>query len=86
MVTFRPLNLLDSFAGLGTFDVIFCRNVLIYFDQDTKIDTLNRLSEILPRHGVLFLGAAETVLGVCPRFQPIQNKRGMYKVAAEQPA
>lgn len=86
MVTYRPFNLLDSFAGLGTFDVIFCRNVLIYFDQDTKIDVLNRLSKVLARHGVLFLGSAETVLGVCPAFRPIKDKRGMYKVADEQPA
>ena len=42
MVQFAPLNLLSDFSSLGTFDVVFCRNVLIYFDQDTKIDVLER--------------------------------------------
>ena len=47
MVQYRPLNLLGDFASLGTFDVVFCRNVLIYFDQRTKIDVLNRLARVI---------------------------------------
>ena len=78
MVTFKPFNLLDSYATLGSFDVVFCRNVLIYFDQDTKADVLSRLAQIMPDHGTLFLGAAETVLGLCPKFRPVPGKRGMY--------
>ena len=42
MVSYRPFNLLSDFAALGTFDVVFCRNVLIYFDQETKTGVLNR--------------------------------------------
>lgn len=80
MVTFREYNLLDGFRSLGLFDVIYCRNVLIYFDQDTKADVLNRLAEIMPPHGVLFLGAAETVLGLTDRFRPVPEHRGMYVV------
>lgn len=80
MVTFREFNLLDGFRSLGVFDVIYCRNVLIYFDQDTKADVLNRLAEIMPPHGVLFLGAAETVLGLTDRFRPVPEHRGMYVV------
>ncbi|NOZ41968.1 MAG: protein-glutamate O-methyltransferase CheR, partial [Alphaproteobacteria bacterium] len=61
MVTYRSFNLLDSFRSLGTFDVIFCRNVLIYFHQDTKSEVLDRLRGQLADDGTLFLGAAETV-------------------------
>ena len=56
MVQFRPLNLLNDFSSLGTFDLVFCRNVLIYFDQDTKIGVLNRLARQMPPDGYLILG------------------------------
>ncbi len=78
MVTFREFNLLDSFAGLGKFDVIYCRNVLIYFDQATKTHVMERLRDAMPRDGTLFLGAAETVLGITDRFRPVRGQRGMY--------
>ncbi|MBL4801482.1 MAG: protein-glutamate O-methyltransferase CheR, partial [Emcibacter sp.] len=81
MVTYKPFNLLDSFSGLGTFDVIFCRNVLIYFHQETKAQVLDRLRRQLPDDGTLFLGAAETVLGLTDKFKPVQGKRGMYTTA-----
>ena len=58
MVKFRPLNLLNDFSPLGTFDLVFCRNVLIYFGQDTKIGVLNRLARQMPSDGFLILGAA----------------------------
>ncbi len=80
MVTFREFNLLEGFRSLGIFDVIYCRNVLIYFDQETKSDVLNRLADVMAPHGVLFLGAAETVLGLCDRFRPVPEHRGMYVV------
>ena len=63
MVQHRQLNLLHDFSQLGVFDVVFCRNVLIYFDQDTKVDVLGRLARITAPHGYLVLGAAETVVG-----------------------
>ena len=78
MVTFRPYNLLSSFSALGQFDVIFCRNVLIYFDKDTKKDVLLRMKEIIPSDGALFLGAAETVLGITDEFKPVRGQRGLY--------
>jgi len=59
MVKFRPLNLLADFSSLGTFDLVFCRNVLIYFDQDTKTGVLNRIARQMPADGFLILGAAE---------------------------
>ncbi len=63
-VTFREVNLLDSYAGLGTFDLVFCRNVLIYFDVQTKRDVLERLARVMAPDGYLFLGAAETAVGL----------------------
>lgn len=78
MVTFRNFNLLDSFNSLGVFDVIYCRNVLIYFDQPTKKDVLERMCNHLAGDGALFLGAAETVLGITDKFRPVRGQRGMY--------
>ncbi|RMB12175.1 CheR family methyltransferase [Eilatimonas milleporae] len=78
MVQYRPFNLLSPFTGLGTFDVIYCRNVLIYFDQPTKKDVLERMTRCLADDGALFLGAAETVLGITDTLRPVKGYRGMY--------
>jgi chemotaxis protein methyltransferase CheR len=78
MVQFRPLNLLNDFSPLGTFDLVFCRNVLIYFAQDTKIGVLNRIARQMPADGYLALGAAETVIGLTDSFKPMADKRGLY--------
>ena len=79
MVQHRQFNLLHDFSGLGVFDVIFCRNVLIYFDQDTKINIFNRLAKIIEPDGFLALGAAETVVGLTEAFKPYPEKRGLYR-------
>jgi len=79
MVQHRQLNLLHDFSQLGTFDVIFCRNVLIYFDQDTKINIFNRLARSMEGDGFLVLGAAETVVGLTDTFKPFPDKRGLYR-------
>jgi chemotaxis protein methyltransferase CheR len=78
MVQHRQLNLLQDFSHLGTFDVIFCRNVLIYFDQDTKAGIFDRLARMLEPDGVLALGAAESVVGISDAFKPYPERRGMY--------
>jgi chemotaxis protein methyltransferase CheR len=78
MVQFRTLNLLNDFTPLGIFDIVFCRNVLIYFDQDTKIGIFNRLAKQVPDDGYLILGAAETVVGLTDAFKPMPDKRGLY--------
>jgi chemotaxis protein methyltransferase CheR len=78
MVQFRPINLLNDFAPLGTFDIVFCRNVLIYFDQTTKTDVLNRLAVQIPSDGYLVLGAAETVVGLTDAYKPVPDRRGLY--------
>lgn len=78
MVSYRPFNLLSSFSLLGSFDIIYCRNVLIYFDQPTKKDVLERMHSALAKDGTLFLGAAETVLGITDKLRPVRGQRGMY--------
>jgi len=79
MVQHRQLNLLHDFSQLGTFDVIFCRNVLIYFDQETKINIFGRLVKAMEGDGFLVLGAAETVVGLTDVFKPFPDKRGLYR-------
>ncbi len=78
MVHYRTLNLLNDFSALGQFDIVYCRNVLIYFDQPTKIDVLNRTARLLAPDGYLLLGAAETVVGLTEAFKPVTERRGLY--------
>ncbi len=86
MVQFKKHNLLEDFSPLGMFDVIFCRNVLIYFDGKTKEDVLTRISRSLVRDGHLLLGAAETVVGFTNMFMPMPDRRGLYVHAAQKAA
>ena len=78
MVQFRSLNLLNDFSALGAFDVVFCRNVLIYFDQECKVAVLNRIARQMLDDGYLVLGAAETVIGLTDAFKPLAERRGLY--------
>ena len=78
MVTFQKQNLLESFGNMGTFDVIFCRNVLIYFDADTKKRILQRLAAQTAGDGYLVMGAAETVVGLSQDYAPVEGRRGLY--------
>jgi chemotaxis protein methyltransferase CheR len=79
MVQFREANLMREWTGLGQFDVVFCRNVLIYFDLEHKTSILDRISKSMATDGFLFLGGAETVLGISNRFEPVLNHRGVYQ-------
>lgn len=83
MVDYREQNLLEDFTGLGTFDIVFCRNVLIYFDRDTKARVLEHMSRVMAPDGVLFLGGAETVLGISKHFAPFPGQRGVYRVVSD---
>lgn len=78
MVQYKTNNLLEPFAGMGPFDIVFCRNVLIYFDTPTKANVLERTANILAPDGFLVLGAAETVLGITNVFTPVEGARGVY--------
>ncbi|MBX3448492.1 MAG: protein-glutamate O-methyltransferase CheR [Planctomycetaceae bacterium] len=68
-ISFQLLNLMKPFQILGVFDIIFCRNVLIYFESPLKRDILERMERQLAPDGCVILGAAETVLGVTDRFE-----------------
>ncbi len=83
MVQYRYFNLLESMSALGVFDVVYCRNVLIYFDQPTKADVLSRIRNQMSDDAVLYLGGAETVLGICDDFKPVPGQRGMYGIVSD---
>lgn len=78
MVKFSTFNLLGEMSRMGTFDVIFCRNVLIYFDERTKASVLEKMERQMESDGFLFLGGAETVLGITNKFVAKPEKRGLY--------
>ena len=78
MISFKFLNLLEPIRGLGTFDIVFCRNVLIYFNEDTKRKVLESIAGTIADDGYLFLGGAETVLGITDKFKLEEGQRGLY--------
>lgn len=78
MIQYKYFNLLEPMTSLGKFDVIFCRNVLIYFDRDTKAKVLQNMAGLLPDDGFLLLGGAETVMGITDAFKLMENTRGLY--------
>jgi chemotaxis protein methyltransferase CheR len=86
MIQHRQLNLLHDYSRLGMFDVIFCRNVLIYFDQETKVDIFNRLARATEADGFLVLGAAETLVGLTDVFKPHPERRGLYRPSGARAA
>lgn len=81
MARWQAFNLLDDARGLGRFDVVFCRNVLIYFDAPTKSRVLGMLAGMVAADGVVYLGGAETVLGLTDRLVPAAGERGVYEPA-----
>ncbi len=84
MIAIKQFNLLNDFTVLGLFDIVYCRNVLIYFDQQSKRDILGRVSKLMPDDGVLYLGGAESVLGISDAFKPVPGLRGVYGVVRDQ--
>jgi chemotaxis protein methyltransferase CheR len=84
MVRFKQLNLLRDFSHLDTFDIILCRNVLIYFDVTTKAEVLDRLARRMAPDAALILGATETVLGLSDAFAPHPLHRGLYLRAGQR--
>ena len=81
MVTFRNQNLLDDITMLGKFDIILCRNVLIYFDEPTKKGVLERMNRMLNNDGLLMLGSTETLFGITDKYKTLESERGLYIAA-----
>ena len=81
-IRFQPFNLLDLKPNFGRFDVIFCRNVLIYFDVPTKKRVVETMAQMLPSDGYFVLGGTETILGVTNRFAAVDAQRGVFRPAA----
>ena len=77
-VKFEYLNLLKPWPAMNTFDIVFCRNVLIYFNEETKKSVLERIADVMADDGYLFLGGAETVLGITEKFKLKEGQRGLY--------
>jgi chemotaxis protein methyltransferase CheR len=78
MVAFRTFNLLDSFGWLAEMDVVFCRNVLMYFDQKTRMSVIDRIADILPPDGSLLVGPAESISGLTTGFVQAEHAPGLY--------
>jgi chemotaxis protein methyltransferase CheR len=77
MVSFRQLNLLNSYSLLGQFDLIFCRNVLIYFAPELKSKIISQIYATLKKDGFLFLGASESLSGISQNFNMIRCNPGI---------
>lgn len=83
MVTFKQMNLLGSYSLLGRFDVIFCRNVLIYFSNDVKSQILNKFSLCLNPGGYLILGSSESIQGLSDKYEMVRCNPGLaYRLKA----
>lgn len=78
MVSFRKMNLMEDFSSLGKFDVVFCRNVAIYFNEADRISLFNRIQQRLEPDGCLILGAMESLSGICPQFESKRHLRSVF--------
>lgn len=78
MANFKKVNLLDTFSNIGYFDIIFCRNVAIYFKYNDKVKLFKKLARILEPDGALIVGGSESLSGVAPDFQVNHYLKGIY--------
>ncbi|MBU2869991.1 protein-glutamate O-methyltransferase CheR [Colwellia sp. E2M01] len=77
MVSFRPLNLLNSYSLMGRFDIVFCRNVLIYFSPEIKAQIISQIHGVLNNGGYLYLGASESLSGINQDFSMLRCNPGI---------
>jgi chemotaxis protein methyltransferase CheR len=78
MVSFRRLNLMEDLSSLGKFDIVFCRNVAIYFNDRDRAALFNRIEQRLESDGALVIGAMESLSGICPQFEPKRHLRSIF--------
>jgi len=79
MVEFQPFNLMSPFTGMPQYDIVLCRNVLIYFNVDIKRAVLEKIHNVIAPDGFLMLGGAETVVGVCDKFSVDAKDRTIFR-------
>lgn len=82
-VTFEQGNLVREFGDIGKFDIVLCRNVLIYFDQETKKDILTRIAKHMAPHAIIFLGCSESMLVMKDLFDPFDNNTGIHQFKSD---
>jgi chemotaxis protein methyltransferase CheR len=78
MASFKKLNLMADFSSLGRFDVIFCRNVAIYFTEQDRISLFGRMGRAVETDGYLVIGAMESLTGICPQFESKRHLRSVF--------
>lgn len=78
MATFRKLNLMEDFTFLGKFDVVFCRNVAIYFNDRDRASLFTRIGERMERDSSLVIGSMESLTGICPQFEAKRHLRSVF--------
>jgi len=75
---FKRMNLMDPFSSLGKFDIVFCRNVLIYFNAEDRKKLVNKITGVLEKDGYLIVGSSETLMGVSSRFVPRRHVQSVF--------
>jgi len=78
MAMYQKFNLMHPFSGLGKFDIIFCRNVAIYFTLEDRKKLFNKIADVLEPDGYLIIGSTESLTGVCPRFVPKRHLKSIF--------
>ena len=78
MVRFQKLNLMKPFIGLGTFDIVFCRNVAIYFTLEDRKKLFDRIADLIVPEGYLFIGSSEFLTGISERFKAVRHGKAIY--------
>lgn len=78
MATFRTINLMEDFRGLGKFDIVLCRNVAIYFAEKDRSSVFTRIGQVLEPDGFLVIGSTESLTGICPQFEPKRYLRSVF--------
>lgn len=86
MTSFRQVNLVRPLPPMGTFDIVFCRNVLIYFDTPTKREVLRKIRQVMAPDGVLYLGAAEMTMGVDDAWERVAiGRSSVHRIRKDHP-
>ncbi len=78
MAVFQKRNLMQPFTGIGQFDIIFCRNVAIYFSLEDKKKLFEKIASVLAPDGYLIIGSTESLTGICPQFEPQRHLRSVF--------